>query len=132
MSGSAPQGNKVRVALTIAIALALAGCASVGPEMNLAQTSKIRKGSTTRAQVEQLMGKPTSVVQMPDGKIMERWLYSKSYDAAESSTMIGYNTNLDQTLVATHSQTLQVSYDAKGVVEDLISNDSTSTERFWK
>ena len=37
---------------------------------------------------------------------------------------------LDQTIVTTHSQMLQVYYDANGVVEDLVSNDSTSSERF--
>ena len=98
-------------AVGFALGLALAGCASTGPELNLAQLAKIRKGLDDCAEVEQILGKPMAVSRMPDGKITAKWPYSKRQNTAENSTMIGYDTNLDQTIVTTHAQMLRVDYD---------------------
>jgi outer membrane protein assembly factor BamE (lipoprotein component of BamABCDE complex) len=111
------------IVIAALVAALFAGCASVGTEMNLAQVSQIKKGVTTRAQVEQLFGKPMSVSLMPDGKVMALWFYTKASSNAENFIPV---VNLVQTKIDTQTQTLQVYFDASGVVENFTTNEASS------
>lgn len=60
---------------TILFPLLVAGCYSAG-QKRIADDSviqKIQPGKTTKAEVLQLLGRPVSMIMMPDGS--EQWLY---------------------------------------------------------
>lgn len=49
------------------VAAALCGCATAGREIDVSRLSQIKKGETTRAQVDQLLGPPNGITQDADG-----------------------------------------------------------------
>lgn len=100
------------------------GCASVGNKIDMANVSKIQKGVTTRAEMEQMFGKPMNVSLMPDGTVMAMWFYSKASNNVQNFIPI---VNLVQTKVDSQTQTLQAFFDDKGVLKNFATNDSNSS-----
>ena len=67
--------------LLLLIPLTLAGCVATGTSgtpVNTAAISQFKKGVTTRAQVESMMGQPRSSVLNSNGQLMEMWIYAES------------------------------------------------------
>lgn len=111
------------IALTLLAFSLLAGCASVGNKIEMANVAQLQKGVTTRADMERLFGKPMSVSLLPDGRTMAMWFYSKASNNAQNFIPV---VNLVQTKIDTHTQTLQAFFTADGVLENFATNDANS------
>lgn len=61
-----------------ALALAIAGCATVGKEISDESIAAITKGTTTEAQLVAQLGRPTSTVTNSDGTRVLVWTYAKA------------------------------------------------------
>ncbi len=64
--------------LAIAISVALAGCASVGKEFSTTDVSSIQKGKTTKTELIQRFGEPSSQVSDSEGNTTYVWTYAKA------------------------------------------------------
>lgn len=107
-------------ALTV---LLFAGCASVGHEMDMSQTQQIKKGVTTRADVEKMFGSPTSVTGRADGSVIATWFYSKASNTARNFIPV---VNLVSTKFDTKNQMLYVTFDQAGHVTDYTFSEGGS------
>jgi len=115
--------TKFLASILALVFLAIGGCASVGTKIDMAQVQQIKKGSTTRADMERMFGKPMNVSLMPDGRTMAMWFYSKASNNVQNFIPV---VNLVQTKIDTQTQTLQVFFSPDGVVESFATNDSNS------
>ena len=94
----------------------LAGCASVGNEMDMSQMDNIEKGETTKAQLLEWFGSPMTVGIDSEGQTMATWIYS-----AAKSNLIGK--------METRLQQLVVIYDENDVVKQFTFNENNSTAK---
>ena len=99
--------------------------------MNADKVSQIKKGVTTRAEVEALLGPPANVFMMPEGKRMMSYSYSstKAEGHATAATYIPYVGMFaggSKGEAQTRIQTLQIMLNAKGIVEDYDFADNTN------
>jgi outer membrane protein assembly factor BamE (lipoprotein component of BamABCDE complex) len=119
-------------ALSLCLFLSLCGCASVdsasGTQLSSDKISQIKKGVTTRAEVEALLGPPMNVTMMPDGRRMMMYTYTETKGHANGMDMIpvvglfaGGGTQGQMRM-----QTLQVILGIHGVVEDYEFSDNTN------
>ena len=111
------------ILIVLAACILLAGCSSVGNKIDMTQVTNIKKGVTTRAEMERMFGAPMTVSLMPDGRTMAMWFYSKASNNAQNFIPV---VNLVQTKIDTQSQSLQVFFDANGVVESFATNSANS------
>jgi|SRR5581483_8757022 len=119
-------------ALALCLFLGLSGCASVdsttGIQLSRDKIDQIKKGVTTRAEVEALLGPPASVSMMPDGRRMMMYTYTETKGSANSVEMIpvvGLFAG-GATQGQMRMQTLQVMLNAANVVEDYEFSDNTN------
>lgn len=61
-----------------ALALAIAGCATVGKEISDESVASITKGQTTEEQLVAQLGRPYSTVTNSDGTKVVVWTYAKA------------------------------------------------------
>lgn len=72
--------------IIIALAIALSGCAtSSGVKIDQDQLGGIKVGVTTEAEVRQKLGAPTSILSMPDGKVL---IYSHASSQIKGASFI--------------------------------------------
>lgn len=99
--------------LTLTIAAILAGCASAGRKFDTQAASQIQKGTTTKAQVQQLVGLPQNIGKDSDGN--ETWTYAYARSTAKGTSFIpiagAFMGGAD-----TQEQKLVVKFDPAGVV----------------
>ena len=140
----------IRAALPAAIALILtftvSGCVTheQGTRIDPDTLARIVKGTTTREEAERLLGQPSHVSMLPDGK---RLLHYSYISTSGGVTKGGVATAIATTALSvvnpiagmmgdaaqvgtqskTRAQTLQVLVSAAGVVEDYELTDGTTT-----
>jgi outer membrane protein assembly factor BamE (lipoprotein component of BamABCDE complex) len=112
----------VPVALIFSICVMLCGCASVGTQINQAQTEQIKKGVTTREECIQWFGDPTSVAIDGSGRHTATWIYSEAKNRAQNFIPV---VGLIDYKLDTKTQTLTVVFDDHDVVVDFVFNSST-------
>ena len=103
--------------------LFIAGCASVGNEMEMADMSKIQKGQTTRSELIQLFGNPYTVGISNSGEPTATWIYSEARNKAKNFIPIvgAFNMQID-----TRLQQLVVIFDENDIVKSFTFNESNS------
>lgn len=117
------------IVLVPLISLAI-GCMTYtqGTRIDESQVSKIKKGVTTRAEIEAMLGPAENVVMMGDGKRMMEYRFMERSAATSPATFIPY-VNLfagGVTRRDTH-QALQIILGKDGIVEDYEVSDSGNT-----
>jgi outer membrane protein assembly factor BamE (lipoprotein component of BamABCDE complex) len=121
-------------AFTLCFFFGLCGCASntyeSGTPMSADKISQIKKGVTTRAEVEALLGPPDFVSLVGDGKRVMSYHYSSTQTEAHATaaTFIPYAglfVGGAKGQSQTHTQTLQVILNAANVVQDYEFDDNT-------
>lgn len=122
-------------ALAVGLSLVLSACSSVnsetGTQMSADKIAQIKKGVTTRAQVEALLGSPASVSMMPEGKRVMSYTYTSTQasghaTAASFIPVVGLfagGTKVDGQM---RIQTLQIMLNAQGIVDDYEFSDRTN------
>jgi outer membrane protein assembly factor BamE (lipoprotein component of BamABCDE complex) len=111
------------------VTLCVVGCASStnGTKLNATQVSQIKKGVTTRAEVEQMFGPPTHISLMGDGKRMMLYHFTESSHHVKGTSFIPIaGAFMGGTEGTVHQQQLQVVLTKSEVVEDYVFNDGTS------
>ena len=104
----------------------VAGCASTsyGTKIDRDKVSQIKKGVTTKAQVELLFGPPAYAGMAGDGRRMMTYNFTEG-----SSTQMIPVVGLFAGSASTHTQSLQIMISKSGVVEDYeYSDNSQNTE----
>lgn len=121
----------LRACLMAGIALLLAGCITRNPEMTSgspiepAKVSRIVKGTTTRAEIETLFGKPDMTSMLPDGRRVITYNYSSTRMTVNSGAALrAAFTGGSLGKGSTHTQSLQIYVTKDGVVEDFEFNDN--------
>jgi len=99
--------------------------------MTADKVAQIKKGSTTRTEVEALLGPPANVSILPDGKRMLMYTYvSNKMDAHANATAyipyVGLFAGGGKGENQNHSQTLQIMVNGSNIVEDYEFHDSTT------
>lgn len=124
--------------------LAVAGCGTTsGTKMESSKVSQIKKGVTTRAELEQLLGPPANVSMMGDGRRMLFYRFSDTQQKTGSKLLFasgfipfaGMATGAASVVAAgagaatsgskTRMQMLQVILSKDGIVEDYEFSDKT-------
>lgn len=124
----------VQVAV-LTVGLFLAGCVSqhfeTGTPLSSEKVVQIKKGVSTRADVEALFGPPSFVAMLPDGKRSLRYAYTSTKtdatpNAAAFIPFVGGLVGGANAQNQLRRQSLQVLLNAKGIVEDFEFSDSTN------
>jgi outer membrane protein assembly factor BamE (lipoprotein component of BamABCDE complex) len=113
--------------LVVVIVALFCGCASTstGPSMDKNDISQIQKGVSTRAQVEQLLGPPTSTSLMGDGR--RTMLYFSNQSKIDQSTYyVPFMPFFKGQGSTSRTQQLQIILSKADVVEDYEFSDTTS------
>jgi outer membrane protein assembly factor BamE (lipoprotein component of BamABCDE complex) len=108
-----------RIWLIVVIVVTMAGCASVGKDIDHDRASKvnqIQEGSTTKQQVYDLLGKPDSATNMAAGD--SYWSYDIKTAKPIVDTFAGVN-NIQ-------SQYLMIIFGREGIVKKIIGKNSDS------
>lgn len=113
-------------------ALLLSGCITRNPEMTSgsliepAKVTRIVKGTTTRAEIEALFGKPDMTSMLPDGRRVITYNYSSTRMNVNSGDVLRAAFTASGTLAkgTTHTQNLQIYVSKDGVVEDFEFTDN--------
>ncbi|MBI2814256.1 MAG: outer membrane protein assembly factor BamE [Opitutae bacterium] len=124
----------------VSIAAFFAGCSSTeyGTKIDGNKLTQIKKGITTRAEVEALLGPPMSVTMMTDGKRMLVYQYSATSSnptgggiAAAALSVINPIGDLIGvgSKTQTRTQMLQIVVNSAGIVDDYEFNDGSSTTK---
>ena len=119
------------VVLLLIIASLVAGCASTSSGIKIDQNkvSQIRKGVTTKAQVEALLGSPTMVSMMGGGRRMMLYNYTEFSARPTAASFIPGFGGLIGGSSERRTQTLQIMINKSGVVEDYeFSDNKQATE----
>jgi outer membrane protein assembly factor BamE (lipoprotein component of BamABCDE complex) len=104
--------------LTFAL-ICFAGCATVGTKLDASAVNQIKKGVSTRQEVEARLGPPNSVMLSPDGKRNAFYMFTeRSFDAATYIPMVTYFAGGSKT----RTQNLQIVY-KDDIVLDYEFND---------
>lgn len=99
------------------------GCGTTGQKVEHDKVSQIKKGVTTRAEVETLLGSPTNVMIVGNGKRVMSYQYWES--KAKPGMFIPY-ANLVVGGSNSRQQMLQIMLDEKNIVEDYEFSDRVS------
>lgn len=111
----------------------LGGCASTkyGNKMDPDSVARIQNGATTRTQVEEMLGPPTNVSMMPDGRRMLSYTYSETKAHATPITYVPFvGSFAGGAKSKSRTQTLQVMVSKDGVVEDHQFNDNATSGEY--
>lgn len=115
-----------QAALLLVIAGFITGCASTshGTKIDRDKVSQIKKGVTTKAEVELLLGSPTYTAMAGDGRRMMTYSFTEA-----STTQLIPVVGLFAGSSSTRTQSLQIMITKSGVVEDYeYSDNSQNTE----
>lgn len=105
----------------IALSVLLIGCATIGTEMDMEKMESIQRGVTTRTELEESFGAPSSVGFMED-KRYAVWTYSEAKSTVRNFIpIVGAFTQKTNTRV----QELKVIFDENDIVVDYIFNESS-------
>jgi outer membrane protein assembly factor BamE (lipoprotein component of BamABCDE complex) len=105
------------------------GCASSshGTKIDDNKVSQIQKGVTTRAEVEQLLGRPAQTSLTGNGGRMMLYQYSESKQQVKATSFIPIaGAFMGGTTGTMRMQQLQIVLNKDNVVEDLEMNDGTN------
>ena len=102
-----------------------------GTPLSAEKISQIKKGVTTRAEVEALFGPPAYISMMPDGKRSLSYNYTSSKTDAHATAatyipLVGPFVAGGKAQSQTRVQMLQVLLNADGIVEDYQFSDNTN------
>lgn len=113
----------------VLFACLVGGCASSshGTKIDNDKVSRIEKGATTRAEVEQMFGPPTHTSLMGDGRRMMTYQYMESKQQVKGQSFIPVaGAFMGGTKGTMRTQQLQVVLGKDNVVEDYELNDGTN------
>lgn len=99
------------------------GCMSSGNKIAAADVSEIKKGVTTRAEVEQKLGPPAFSGIYPEGKRMLQYNY---YESTSDGRYMIPVVGLFSGSGTQKQQMLQIIIDKNGIVEDVEFSDTNS------
>jgi outer membrane protein assembly factor BamE (lipoprotein component of BamABCDE complex) len=107
--------------ICLVLALSEVGCMtnSSGQKMEAAEVNSIRKGVTTRAEVERKFGPPIATSMLPDGRRVLNFVFSES--TMKGTSFIPFHS----TGVDMRRQSLQVIVGADNIVKDYEFNDTS-------
>lgn len=109
------QGVKSFIALALVSLISMA-CATAGRKIDQDAVAKIKKGVTTKAEVQQLIGSPDQVTRDGDGN--EKWSYTYTRAEIKGTTFIPiYGSFAGGT--KTQNQSTVVSFGSDGVVSQI-------------
>ena len=114
----------------IATALLFTGCisSSFGTKMSQGQVDQIKKGVSTKADVETILGQPVNTSMIGDGRRVMTYSYFAQSARAKGQSFIPYlGPFIGGATGEREQQTLQIYLDKNGVVEDYEFSDSLST-----
>ncbi|MEW6304405.1 MAG: outer membrane protein assembly factor BamE [Verrucomicrobiota bacterium] len=100
------------------LALALAGCASVGRKLDTAKIDQIKKGETTREEIQKWFGSPDQITKDANGNTTYSYMYVRATAKPETYIPLvgafagGANVQ---------NQSLMVTFGDDGKVKDMIS-----------
>jgi outer membrane protein assembly factor BamE (lipoprotein component of BamABCDE complex) len=123
------RGISVLASAFLAVAIFGGGCASTshGTKIDTQNVSKIEKGVTTRAEVEQMFGSPMNVSLMGDGRRSMTYHYMESDTKVKGTSFIPIaGAFMGGSKGKMRTQQLQVILTKDEVVEDYVMNDGTS------
>ena len=108
------------------------GCSSTtsGNKIDRDRLTDIKKGVTTRAEVEAMFGPPASLSIAPDGKRMAFWQYTEAEGRVKGTSFIPFaGAFMGGTTAEARTQSLQVIYTREEVVHDFVfSGNTTQTD----
>lgn len=122
--------------LALCLFAGFTGCSSVNAEsgtlMSQDKIAQIKKGVTTRAEVEALLGPPANVAMMPEGKRVMSYSYTSTKGeghatAASFIPYVGMFAGGTKTEGQMRIQNLQVMLNAQGIVDDYEFSDNTNS-----
>lgn len=117
----------IAIGLTLIVGT-FAGCISqeFGTKLDPAKVAQIKKGSSTRAEVEALLGPPINVSMAGEGKRIMSYSYTATNSRANPSAFIPIVGLVKGGAKGeTQSQRLQIMLNASGIVEDFEFSDGT-------
>jgi outer membrane protein assembly factor BamE (lipoprotein component of BamABCDE complex) len=110
-----------KLLLTLFLAGGLAGCASVGKPIDQTKVQQIEKGKTTRAEVDKLLGKPTSITMTTSGEISYTYMFSRSDPKpANFIPVVGLFAGGS----VGHGETVIIIFDGHSVVKDYLAGQT--------
>lgn len=118
----------LQAVLLSVVVLLTSGCMShqYGTKIDQSKISQIKKGVTTKAEVEVLLGAPTMVSMIGEGRRMMSYTYTESSAQATATSYIPVVGLLTGGATGhTRTQTLQIMIAKSGVVEDYEFSDNT-------
>lgn len=119
----------VKIVFPLLLAMALAGCSSVGTPIPKDKIAQIRLGLTTEPDLLLLFGNPSTKTLDPSGNIVLTWVYSSASTKPETFVPVagpfigGYDTHLQQ---------LTVLINRKGRVERWTMNEVPDEVRYLR
>ena len=119
----------MKIALVAVLAIAIAGCSSVGTPIAQEKVNQIKLGLTTEPDLLLLFGNPSRKTIDPSGTIVLTWVYSNASTKPETFVPLagpfigGYSTRLQQ---------LTVLIDRKGRVAKWTMNNSPGEVRYGR
>jgi len=111
----------MKLAVLAIAAMIFVGCASSGVKVTEDQTSSFVKGQTTRAQVIQALGNPTSQTKMSDGTRIISYSYARA--RTRPTTFIPI-VGLFAGGTDTHGSSVTLSFDANDKLIDITSMEN--------
>lgn len=123
------RGISVLASAFLSVAIFGGGCASTshGTKIDTQNVSRIEKGVTTRAEVEQMFGPPMNVGLMGDGRRSMMYQYMETDTKVKGTSFIPFaGPFMGGSKGTTRTQQLQVILTKDEVVEDYVMNDGTS------
>jgi len=121
----------IDIVLVLLICVLFVGCATTstsGTKFDKNMISRIKKGVTTRAEVEATLGSPTYVAMMGEGRRTMQYNYIETTTSTKASTfipfyaLIGGGATVDQRI-----QNLQIMLNKDHIVEDYEFSDNAGT-----
>jgi hypothetical protein len=108
----------------------LAGCVStttLGAKIQKAQISEIKKGVTTRADIERMFGAPLNVSIIGDGRRMMFYSHTEVSNQPTAAAFVPYAGLFTSTVTGQHrTQMLQIVLNKESIVEDFELTDTTN------
>jgi outer membrane protein assembly factor BamE (lipoprotein component of BamABCDE complex) len=120
---------RVKILFAALVAIAIAGCSSIGTPIAQEKVNQIRLGVTTEPDLLLLFGNPSTKTLDPSGAIVMTWVYSSASTKPETFVPLagpfigGYHTQLQQ---------LTVLLNRKGRVERWTMNNSPGEVRYGR
>lgn len=109
--------------VTVAAAIILSGCASVGREVSSVQMDTLKKGETTTTQAIASLGQPTSVTRTSDGKQIFTYTFAHAQGRPESFIpIVGIFAGGSDV----RSSMVMLTFDKNGILQDYTSTQSAT------